>query len=71
MTPYDQGLAKNPANYTPLTPLSFLPKAAAIYPQCTAVIHGGMLGSLVSVASFTGPVRTCSARLANSRRKMR
>ena len=39
-TPYDQGLEKNPANYTPLSPLSFLPKAAAVYPDRTAVIHG-------------------------------
>lgn len=40
MTAYDQGLDKNPANFTPLTPLSFLAKAAAIYPLRTAVIHG-------------------------------
>jgi len=40
MTPYDQGLAKNPANYAPLTPLSFLPKAAAVFPNRIAVIHG-------------------------------
>ncbi len=40
MTPYEQGLAKNPANYAPLTPLSFLPKAAAVFPNRVAVIHG-------------------------------
>ena len=40
MSPFDQGLEKNPANFTPLTPLSFLPKAAAVYPDRTAVIHG-------------------------------
>ncbi len=40
MTPFDQGLDKNPANFTPLTPLTFLPKAAAVYPERTAVIHG-------------------------------
>lgn len=40
MNPYDQGLPKNPANFATLTPLSFLPKAAAIYPNRTAVIHG-------------------------------
>ncbi len=39
-TPFDQGLDKNPANYAPLSPLSFLPKAAAIYPDRLAVIHG-------------------------------
>ncbi len=40
MTPYEQGLDKNPANFAPLTPLSFLPKAAAVYPERIAVIHG-------------------------------
>ncbi len=39
-TPYDHDLGKNPANYAPLSPLSFLPKAAAIYPDRLAVIHG-------------------------------
>ena len=39
-TPYDKGLEKNPANYIPLSPLSFLPKAAAVYPNRPAVIHG-------------------------------
>ena len=38
--PYDVGLAKNPANYTPLTPLSLLARTAYVYPQHTAVIHG-------------------------------
>jgi fatty-acyl-CoA synthase len=37
---YDEGLGRNAANYTPLTPVSFLAKAAAVYPQRTAVIHG-------------------------------
>jgi len=40
MSPYDQGLARNTANHAPLTPLSFLPKAAAVFPKRTAVIHG-------------------------------
>ena len=39
-TPYDIGLDKNSANYAPLSPLSFLPKAAAIYPHRLAVVHG-------------------------------
>jgi fatty-acyl-CoA synthase len=37
---YDRDLDKNAANYTPLTPLSFLERAAAVYPDKTAVIHG-------------------------------
>ncbi|MGE5096962.1 MAG: acyl-CoA synthetase [Betaproteobacteria bacterium] len=38
--PYEKGLDRNPANYTPLTPVSFLAKAAYVYPERTAVIHG-------------------------------
>ncbi|MBL8382381.1 MAG: acyl-CoA synthetase [Burkholderiales bacterium] len=37
---YDQGLPKTPANHVPLTPLSFIARTAAVYPQRTAVIHG-------------------------------
>jgi fatty-acyl-CoA synthase len=37
---YERDLDKNPANYTPLTPLAFLERAAKIYPQRTSVIHG-------------------------------
>jgi fatty-acyl-CoA synthase len=39
-TAYDTGLDRNPANYQPLTPLSFLARAAEIYPDQTAIIHG-------------------------------
>ncbi len=39
-TPYDTDLDRNPANYQPLTPLSFLERAAATFPDHTAVIHG-------------------------------
>jgi fatty-acyl-CoA synthase len=38
--PYNDNLDKNPANYQPLTPLQFLARAAAIYPDHTAIIHG-------------------------------
>ncbi len=37
---YDTDLDKNAANYTPLTPLSFIARTAAIYPQRISVIHG-------------------------------
>ncbi|HTO85208.1 MAG TPA: acyl-CoA synthetase [Methylomirabilota bacterium] len=37
---YDQHLDKNAANYAPLTPLTFLDRAAAVYPRRAAVIHG-------------------------------
>ena len=34
------GLRPNEANFAPLTPISFLPRAAEIYPDRVAVIHG-------------------------------
>ena len=37
---YDSHLDKNSANFTPLTPLSFLDKAAYVYPNRIAVVHG-------------------------------
>ncbi|MBC5785807.1 acyl-CoA synthetase [Ramlibacter sp. USB13] len=39
---FDQDLPRNEANYTPLSPLSFLERAADVYPQRTAVVHGGL-----------------------------
>ena len=39
---YDTGLGKNAANYTPLSPLSLLARAAYVYPKRTAVIHGNV-----------------------------
>jgi fatty-acyl-CoA synthase len=38
--PYEIGLDKNGANYVPLTPIAFLLRSAAVYPNRTAVIHG-------------------------------
>jgi fatty-acyl-CoA synthase len=37
---FEQDLQKNAANYAPLTPLSFLERAAYVYPDRTSVIHG-------------------------------
>lgn len=42
MNPYEQGLDKNPANYQALSPLSFLARAAQIFPNHTAIIHGNL-----------------------------
>ena len=42
MTPtiYDLDLDRNPANYQPLTPISLLERAAAVFPDHLAVVHG-------------------------------
>jgi fatty-acyl-CoA synthase len=37
---FDRDLARNPANHAPLTPLSFLERAASVYPQRVSVVHG-------------------------------
>lgn len=37
---YDHGLDRNPANHQPLTPLTYLERAAAAYPDQVAIIHG-------------------------------
>src|SRR5260221_258199 len=42
MGPYEQGLERNDANYTVLAPVSFLAKAASVYPDRVAVIHGAV-----------------------------
>ena len=41
LNPYDVGLDKNPANYAPLTPLSFLKWSARVCPDRVAVVHEG------------------------------
>jgi fatty-acyl-CoA synthase len=39
-TIYDQHLDQVPANYEPLSPLTFLERAASVFPNKTAVVHG-------------------------------
>ena len=38
--PYKTGLDRNPANHQPLTPLTFLDRAASVFPNHTAIVHG-------------------------------
>ena len=76
--PYDADLDRNPANFQPLTPLSFLERAARAYPAVTAIIHGSKRYSyaefyarsrrLASALSRQGISRgdTVSALLANT-----
>jgi fatty-acyl-CoA synthase len=39
---FDQDLPRNAANFTPISPLSFLERAAEVYPHRTAVVHGSL-----------------------------
>ena len=38
--PYEIGLEKNAANFVPLTPLGFLSRSAAVFPDRAAVVYG-------------------------------
>ncbi len=39
---FNQNLERNNANYQPLTPLTFLERAASVFPEHTAIIHGSL-----------------------------
>jgi fatty-acyl-CoA synthase len=60
-TPYDIDLDRNPANYQPLTPLGFLERAASVFPQHPAVIHGPLTRSY---AEFYARARRLGSALA-------
>ena len=38
--PYESDLDANPANYAHLTPIGFLERSAAVYPERTSIVHG-------------------------------
>jgi fatty-acyl-CoA synthase len=42
LSPYDTDLDRTPANFQPLTPLQFLERAASVFPDHTAIIHGAL-----------------------------
>ncbi len=60
-SPYDQGLSRRAANYQPLTPLSFLARAAAVHPGHPAVVHGG---TRFTYAEFYARARRLASALA-------
>ncbi|MDC0136868.1 acyl-CoA synthetase [Sulfitobacter sp.] len=78
MNPYNTDLDRNPANHQPLTPLTFLERAATVFPDHTAIIHGRLRRSyaefymrsrqLASTLSLRGIERgnTVSAMLPNT-----
>jgi fatty-acyl-CoA synthase len=60
-TPYDIDLDKNPANFQPLTPLSFLERAASVFPERLAVVHGPLRRTY---AEFYARARQLASALA-------
>src|SRR5262249_58162148 len=61
MTSYDTDLERNPANFQPLTPLTFLERAAAVFSDHTAIIHGPLRRSY---AEFYARARQLASSLA-------
>ncbi len=59
--PFTRDLDKVQANYTPLSPLSFLARAAAVFPEHTAIVHGRQR---VSYAEFYARSRRLASALA-------
>src|SRR5215813_3583918 len=60
-TPYDIDLDRNPANFQPLTPLTFLERAAAVFSDHTAIIHESLRRSY---AEFYARSRRLASALA-------
>jgi fatty-acyl-CoA synthase len=58
---YDIHLDKNPANFQPLSPLTFLERAASVHPDRTAIIHGSLRRNY---RDFYGRARRLASALA-------
>jgi fatty-acyl-CoA synthase len=58
---FEQNLEKNPANYQPLTPLSFLARTAVAAPEHTAIIHGN---ARISYSEFYARCRRLASALS-------
>ena len=63
MSMFEQDLDRRPANYVPLSPVSFLTRAARIYPNRVAVIHGERR---FTYAQFLDRVRRLASALARA-----
>jgi fatty-acyl-CoA synthase len=61
--PYNTGLDRNPANHQPLTPLTFLERAASVFPDHTAIVHGALR---CSYADFYRRSRQLASALATN-----
>lgn len=59
--PFETDLDRNPANYQPLTPLAHLARAAYVYPDHPAIVHGEMT---VDYRTFYSRSRQLASSLA-------
>ncbi|MBA4279612.1 MULTISPECIES: acyl-CoA synthetase [Burkholderiales] len=65
--PYQQGLDRTPANYVPLSPLSFLQRAADVYPDMAALVYGERIYSWAQVRDRCHQLASSLRRLGISR----
>jgi fatty-acyl-CoA synthase len=61
--PFNTDLDRNPANYQPLTPLTFLERAASVFPDHTAIVHGALRRNY---AEFYARSRRLASALASN-----
>ncbi|MEL7049189.1 MAG: acyl-CoA synthetase [Pseudomonadota bacterium] len=78
LNPFETNLDRNPANHQPLTPLTLVERAAKVYPDHVAVIHGNQRITYSDVfararqlasrlaAKYIGPGDTVSVMLSNT-----
>ena len=76
--PYETNLDRNLANYTQLSPLSFIRRTASVYPDRTAIVHVGHprvrdlgAGVVVDVRTLFCCANESGARNSLDRRKVR
>jgi fatty-acyl-CoA synthase len=60
---YDTGLDRNTANFQALTPLTYLQRAAMVFPERTAIVHGSVR---MDYATFYARARLLASALAQS-----
>ena len=60
-SPYDIDLDRNPANFQPLTPLTLLERAASVFPDQPAIVHGPLRRTY---AEFYARARKLASALA-------
>jgi len=60
--PYDVDLDRNPANYQPLTPITFLERAAKVFPERVAIVHGSRRWTYADFYTRTRKLASALAR---------
>ena len=74
--PYQTALERNPANHAPLTPISFIERAADVHPQRIAWIHGDTRATYAAFRArarrlaAAPDVRRCARRTPYERRSL-